>query len=185
MTIDFVPRNGWGPTPEVAQDLHRKLKTLDPLLGILWVPGAVYLEGRDRHEGRYAITCRWADVDRRWEMYRRGEIGEPFDILGWVTDAIGRQTPDFHETEAAPISLEMVEEKVLEFLGRVDLSRQDGGWKGRMKANMEANQRRREAVRKEMVDESVDRLLHFRGKLGNIQQEVVGVDLQTETPKEG
>ncbi|KKM84154.1 hypothetical protein LCGC14_1302150 [marine sediment metagenome] len=136
------------------------LKGMDSLLDLLWVPTAVQTPGG--LDGRYAITCTWAQVDKRWKMYHDGEIGEPFDVLGWITEAAAQG--DFHVPSSLPVDPASILDKVVEFLGKCDNTR-DGGWRGRMEDSMKANQLQREAVRKVSTDEMFEHLEYNRQRI--------------------
>ena len=135
------------------------LKALDPLLDLLWVP--IVRNPDAPVDGRYGITCRWHDTDSRWEMYHKGEIGEPYDILGWITEAAARG--DFHEPTSLPVDPGSILDKVVEFLGKCDNQREPA--KARMKRAMEDNALRREVVKKEAMDEMLEYLDYNRQKL--------------------
>src|SRR5581483_7017023 len=115
--------------PERNEQLEAKvdaeLKQLDSLLGIQWFEAVKYNERQNVYEGRYALTCRWPQSDKRWELYQRGEIGEPFDILGWFTD-------DMFDGNSAAVDPEMIWNKTLELLASADNTRHP--WKDRLKA---------------------------------------------------
>ena len=139
--------------------VRAQLKQLDPLLDIQWFPHVA--------EGRYGLTCRWPQADRRWEMYHAGEIGEPFDILGWFTQAAAERG-DLQDASSLPVEPALLIDKVLDFLGRCDNERQP--WRHRMKQAIEANQRRDAELTRQAVDEAVGGLEYYKRKLGRIQQ---------------
>ncbi len=146
---------------EVTEKLVRAtIKGLDPLLDLLWVPQA---RGTGNIDGRYCITYRWHDSDKRWEMYQKGEIGECFDILGWFTEAAGRG--DFHEPSSLPVDPGSILDRVVEFLGKCDNERETA--MSRMKRTMEDNALRREVVKKEAIYEMFEHLEYNRQNLAS------------------
>ncbi len=146
---------------EVTEKLVRAMiKGLDPLLDLLWVPTA---RGTAPIDGRYCITYRWHDSDKRWEMYRSGEHSECFDVLGWLTEAVGKG--DFHEPSALPVDPGSILDRVVEFLGKCDNEREPA--KLRMKRAMEDNALRREVVKKEACYEMFEHLEYNRQKLSS------------------
>src|SRR5688572_26054592 len=104
-------RIGPQPQPEAEAALRVTLRDLDPLLDVRWFHLGADANGTP--QGRYGLTCQWPQSDKRWEMYRTGEIGEPYDILGWLTEAIRSDTPNFNDTQALPTSLDGILPKVL------------------------------------------------------------------------
>ena len=137
------------------------LKGMDPLLDLLWVP--IVRDPNNPVDGRYGIICRWHDSDPRWQMYRDGEIGEPYDILGWITQAATRG--DFHEPTSLPVDPASILDKVVEFLGKCDNEREPR--KARMKRVLEDNALRREVVKKEAMYEMFEHLEYNRQKLAS------------------
>lgn len=86
--------------------------------------------GRYEPEGRYALIVRWAQADARWKMYHNGEIGEPFDVLGWFA-------ADFYDANSAAVSPELLLDEVQRLLARCDNTREP--WKVRMRKAAEHN----------------------------------------------
>ncbi len=132
------------------------LKGMDPLLDLLWVPTVV--RAKEGMDGRYALTCQWPETDKRWEMYHSGEIGEPFDIMGWFTEAAGRG--DFHEPTSLPVDPSSILDRVVEFLGKCDNERED--WKVRMRRTMEHNQKQTQSVKALGAEEMLDHMMYNR-----------------------
>lgn len=168
--------------PEVLEAVRERLKALDPLLDLRWFPHVVYSEERETLEGRYGLICQWPSSDPRWELYRSGDIGEPFDCLGWFTESAA--TGDWHEPSALPVSPEQLEEKLIEFLGRMDMGRQS--WHDRMRKAAEQNAAQRKRVADEAVDEATQRLSFYRKKLHGEPIVSLGAALEqsTETTQE-
>lgn len=158
---------------EREDEVRQTLKELDPLLDLKWLPFArVRADGS--YEGRYALTCKWPQNDGRWELYRRGEIGEPYDILGIFEVEEGKDGILWHSDgtkQAMPVSPDMVMDRTLELLAECDSERED--WKERVRRSAEHN---RELVRKrreEMVDEAKQGLQYYQKKLR--KEPIVGV----------
>jgi len=166
------------PSSESREKAEAILKQLDPLLGIVWLPFARYDEKRDEWEGRYALTCTWPQVDKRWELYRSGDLGEPFDILGMFEEDGKMLT--WHSVGSSPVLDPMsVMDSALEVLGKMDLTRQD--WKERVKKNAEHNKALAEKRRKDMIGDVVHGMVEERRRVTHAPL-VVGADL--ERPQE-
>ena len=151
-----VKKSAPEPDPEGEARVRAFLETLDSLLDIQWFPNVRWDPRQDTWQGRYALVCRWPQEDRRWELYRSGEIGDCHDILGWFTEAVRAQVPDWQEGEALPTSLDGIEGAILDMLGRQDNTRTS--WMQRMKASVEANAARRKKVMEEAQDEILEGL---------------------------
>jgi hypothetical protein len=138
-----VPYSSPQRNPHVEERARAFLKSKDSLLDIRWVPFAYFNEKQGKMEGAYAITIAWAPIDKRWVLYRSGEIGEPFDILGWYAE-------DIHNPESGPLSPEYAEERVMKLLASADNLKTP--WKKRMLQSMENNKKVREDNKKILGD---------------------------------
>lgn len=146
-----------------AEAIRAKLKALDSLLDIVYVEWA----------GRYSLICQWPQGDPRWPLYERGDIGASYDALGWF--CMNMQDPS-----SLPISLDDVEQKVLELLASVDNERRS--WKTRMADHIEHNRKirkERQQTALDQVHDVAETLWHIAGKvddhkLEQVLQEVSG-----------
>jgi hypothetical protein len=127
-----------------AESLREKVKAMDSLLDIVYVEWA----------GRYSLICRWPQGDGRWEMYRNGQIGEPYDALGWMC-------MDMQDPTSLPISLDDVENLVLERLASCD--NQTRSWKTRMADHIEHNRK----IRKDRQQIALDQVEEVTSTLWN------------------
>lgn len=123
------------PNELVEERVRAELKKLDSLLDIRWFPTAVYNKRRDTFEGRYGLIVRWPQTDRRWKLYRKGEIGEPFDLLGWFCE-------DVQDANSVPLDPDAVWRRTRELLAKCDNTRQS--WRARMRYAVENNKKVRE-----------------------------------------
>lgn len=131
------------PNEMRAERVRRELKKIDGLLDIQWFPTAVWNPKYERYEGRYGLTVRWPMSDPRWELYQEGEIGEPFDLLGWFCE-------DPHDANSVPVAPDAVQARTRELLGRCDNERES--WKVRMRRAFEKNAEHREEMKQEAVE---------------------------------
>jgi len=134
-------------------EIRTKLKSLDPLLDIRYVEWI----------GRYSLVCMWPQSDGRWPMYHKGEIGEPFDSLGWFCKDMG-------DPSSLPISLDDIENLVIERLAACDNTRED--WKSRMAGHIKHNQKvkkDRQKIALDQVEEVTSTLRHAVGHLEEVQ----------------
>jgi hypothetical protein len=120
-----------------AESLREKVKAMDSLLDIVYIEWA----------GRYSLICRWPQGDGRWEMYQRGEIGEPYDALGWMC-------MDMQDPTSLPMSLDDIENKVLDLLASCDNTTRS--WKTRMADHIEHNRKIRKSRQQEAIDQTED-----------------------------
>ena len=162
------------PLPaEKEEEVRQALKRLDILLDLKWFP-MVRQGPRGEFEGRYALTCRWPQADKRWEMYHNGEIGEPYDILGMFETENGEMR--WHGGEGAEaVDPSMVMDRALELLGQCDNTRES--WKQRLAKSARHN---RELVRKRrqgVLDETLDGMKQRRRGLKGIPF-LPGADLE-------
>ena len=123
--------------PELEAEVREKLKSIDSLLDIVYVPWA----------GRYALMVKWPESDTRWSMYQSGEIGDCHDSLGWFCE-------DIQDPSSLPVSIDSIENKVMERLASCDNTLTP--WKGRMKDIIAKNARVRKDRKQEMVDRAGD-----------------------------
>jgi len=118
-----------------AVEIRAKLKALDSLLDIVYVEWA----------GRYSLICKWPQGDARWPLYEKGDIGDCHDALGWFCT-------DMTDPTSLPISLDDVENKVLELLASCDNERRS--WKSRMADHIEHNRK----IRKDRQQIALDQV---------------------------
>lgn len=129
--------------PETEAKVREQLRAIDGLLDIVYVEWA----------GRYALVCTWPQIDLRWPMFERGEIGAPYDTLGWFCQ-------DMQDPESIPVDVDSIEQLVLERLASCDNTRTP--WKTRMGEVIEKNRqvkKQRQQIALEQV-EDVARTLH-------------------------
>lgn len=122
---------------EVEAAVREKLKSIDSLLDIVYVEWAE----------RYALVCQWPQQDERWKMYQSGEIGASYDSLGWFCE-------DMQDPMSLPVSIDSIENKVLERLASCDNTRHH--WKDRMKQIIEKNAKVRKSRQQEVIDKAQD-----------------------------
>lgn len=104
------------PQPEAEERVRAQLKAIDELLDVKWFPYAIFNEKQNSFEGRYGLVCKWPQGDKRWELFQNGEIEDPVDMLGWFCE-------DIHNAESMPVSVDSIEQKVVELLGKCDATR--------------------------------------------------------------
>ena len=104
------------PQLEAEQRVRTMLKNIDELLDVKWFPYAIWNEKHQSFEGRYGLVCRWPQNDKRWELYQSGEIEDPIDMLGWFCT-------DIHDATSMPVSVDSIEQKVIELLAKCDATR--------------------------------------------------------------
>ena len=122
---------------ELAEQVRAKLKAIDSLLDIQYVEWAQ----------RYALTVQWPQSDERWKMFQSGEIGAPFDNLGWFTE-------DIQDPQSLPVSVDSIENLVLERIASCDNTRYP--WKDRMKDIIAKNAKVRKSRQQEIIDRTGD-----------------------------
>lgn len=141
--------------------LREWLKSLDSLLDINYVPWAE----------RYSLICRWPQADVRWPLYQSGEIGEPYDSLGWLCKDAG-------DSASVPLNLDDCEAIVIERLAACD--NEIRGWKSRMSDTITNNKKVRKDRQQLALDQAEDvaSSLHYMtgrvdaNKMESIMQEV-------------
>jgi hypothetical protein len=142
-------------------ELRTLVKSLDSLLDIVYVEWA----------GRYSLICNWPQGDARWPMFQNGEIGAAYDSLGWMCK-------DMSDPSSVPVSLDDIEQLVIERLASCDNTRRD--WKSRMADQISHNRKVRDDRADTMLEQVQDvasGLWHIAGKVDNhklerIMQEV-------------
>ena len=145
------------------EQLRQRLKALDSLLDIVYIPWA----------GRYSLICNWPQEDARWPMYQNGDISEHYDALGWFCT-------DMQNPMSLPVSLDDIEAKVLELLASCDNERRT--WKTRMADHIAHNakvKKDRKQIALDQVQDVTEVLWNAAGrnkthKFEQILQEVAG-----------
>jgi len=140
-----------------AEEIRLKLKSIDSLLDILYVEWAQ----------RYSLICNWPQGDPRWPMYQSGEIGACYDSLGWFCE-------DMSDPQSLPLSLDGIENLVLERLASVDNERRT--WKTRMADTIEHNKKvkkDRQRIALEQVEDVASSLYHIAGKVDDHKLEQI------------
>lgn len=135
------------PQPEAEERVRAQLKNIDELLDVKWFPYAVYNEKHRTFEGRYALTCKWPQGDKRWQLYESGEITEPFDMFGWFCE-------DIHDANSMPVSVDSIEQKIVELLGKCDATRIPHAT--RLRQIVEKNAKVRKQKRQPILDQAED-----------------------------
>lgn len=123
--------------PEIEAEVRAKLKSIDSLLDIVYVAWA----------GRYALMVKWPQSDTRWKMFQSGEISDCHDSLGWFCE-------DIQDPSSLPVSIDSIENKVLERLASCDNTLTP--WKDRMRHIIAKNANVRKDRKQEMVDRAGD-----------------------------
>lgn len=156
LTADGIPYTTPipGPSPEEETRLRAALQQLDPLLGVVWVPIVVWNTRDLRWEGRYALTCRWPGLDKRWSEVQAGKVpaSEAHDILGWFCE-------DMQNASSAPTTLDGIQERTLALLGAIDNLRYP--WKERMERSAQKNRDVHTRARAAASDLTHDVAEHF------------------------
>ena len=140
------------PQPDAEDRVRKQLKSIDDLLDVRWFPYAIWNERHHSFEGRYALVCRWPLEDKRWELYQKGEIEDAVDMLGWFCE-------DMQNAASMPVSVDSIERKVIELLGKCDGTRVPHAV--RMRQIVEKNAKLRKDRKQEILDrtEEVSRTL--------------------------
>ena len=137
--------------------IREKLKSIDELLDIQYVEWA----------GRYSLVCQWPQSDERWKLYQSGEISAPYDSLGWFCE-------DIQDPSSLPVSIDSIENKVLERLASCDNTKTP--WKDRMRDIIERNAKVRKSRQQEIVEQAGDiasTLHHAAGHVDNHKLESI------------
>jgi len=135
------------PQPEAEERVRAQLKSIDELLDVRWFPYAILNEKERSFEGRYGLVCQWPQGDKRWELYQNGEIEDPVDMLGWFCE-------DIHNAESIPVSVDSIEQKVVELLGKCDATRIPHST--RLRQIVERNAKLRKDRRSVVTDQAED-----------------------------
>lgn len=142
---------------EAAEAVRQKLKSIDSLLDIVYVEWA----------GRYSLICNWPQNDERWKMFQSGEIGASYDSLGWFCE-------DMQDPSSLPVSVDSIENLVLERLASCDNTKTP--WKDRMRQIIDKNAKVRKSKKQEMLDRAEDvaaTLYHAVGHLDDHKVEKI------------
>lgn len=123
--------------------VREQLKSIDSLLDVRWFPYAIINPTNNEWEGRYALVCNWPQGDARWELYQSGEIEDHCDMLGWFCE-------DLHDAKSIPVSVDSIERKIVELLGKCDANRIPHAT--RLRQIVEKNAKNRKDKRQPMLD---------------------------------
>lgn len=121
---------------QTEEAVRIKLKSIDSLLDIVYVEWA----------GRYSLICQWPQTDPRWEMYQKGELGAPYDSLGWYCQ-------DMQDPSSLPVDVDSIEQLVMARLASCDNTQYP--WRDRMREIIAKNAKVRQS-RKDKVLERVE-----------------------------
>lgn len=147
----------------LEQRVRPQLQAYSELLDIRWIDTVYWNERQQTFEGRYAITVCWTSDDPRRAMYRSGEIGTDYDILGWFAE-------DLQNAEI-PVDGDQIWNRVHALLTSADAQRSP--LKTRMAQIAEKNRKRREDRKALLQDMTHDIASYERERaLGNA---IVGV----------
>lgn len=122
---------------EVAETVRQKLKEIDGLLDLLYVEWA----------GRYCLISHWPSSDERWKMFESGEIGAAYDSLGWFCE-------DMQDPQSLPVSVDSIENKVLELLASCDNTKHP--WRDRMREIVAKNAKLRKDRKDKLAEQAAD-----------------------------
>lgn len=137
--------------------LREWLVSLDSLLDVRYVEWAE----------RYCIVCRWPQADVRWPLFQNGDIGEPYDSLGWLCTDAG-------DSKSIPLNLDDCEAIVIERLAACD--NEIRGWKSRMKDTIVHNKKvrkDRQQIALEQAEEAAKSLKYMAGRVDNHKLESI------------
>lgn len=122
---------------ETEAKVRAQLKSIDSLLDIRYIEWA----------GRYSLVCQWPQSDSRWSLFQKGDIGEPFDSLGWFCS-------DIQDPSSTPVDVDSIERLVLERLASCDNT--INPWKDRMQDVISKNAKVRKSRQMELVEQTGD-----------------------------
>lgn len=160
------------PSSELENTLRETLQTLDPLLGVRWIAHAAYNQQAQRFEGRYALTCRWPTIDKRWKFVQEGQHpeAEACDIIGWLCE-------DMQEPSSVPTSPDGITDRVIALLGTMDNTRYP--WKERMQRTVQKNAAVYKTQKDEVLDLTHDVASYYARQAKGIPQST-GANFSTE-----
>lgn len=133
------------------ETLREWLKSLDPLLDIVYLPWAE----------RYSLICNWPQADPRWALFQSGEIGAHYDSLGWLCKDMG-------DADSIPLNLDECENVVLERLASCDNTTRD--WKVRLKDSIVHNRKVKDDRKKIALDQAEDVAASLRKMVGHTEE---------------
>lgn len=142
--------------PEREREVADALSRIWQYLELQWLPLAGVGE-RGEPEGRYALASRWEERDKRWEMFHAGEVGRPFDILGFFVGGAGEGLP--LSADGQPVDPITVFDRVHELLGRLDNERFPP--KEKVRRSLEAMSEHERRSRAELADEAEQRAKYY------------------------
>lgn len=151
---------------EVAETVRQKLKEIDGLLDLQYVEWA----------GRYCLISHWPSSDERWKMFESGEIGAAYDSLGWFCE-------DMQDPQSLPVSVDSIENKVLELLASCDNTKHP--WRDRMRQIVAKNAKLRQDRKDKLAEQAADVAStlfqavgrHDATKVERIMEEISGGDV--------
>lgn len=159
------------PQPEAEEKVRAQLKSIDELLDVRWFPYAIWSEKNRTFEGRYGLVCTWPQNDKRWELYQNGEIEDPVDMLGWFCE-------DIHDATSMPVSVDSIEQKIVELLGKCDANRIPHSTRMREIVERNAKVRRdKRSVIDDQVEDVARTLWNLAGKVDDNKLEQIMRDL--------
>jgi len=135
------------PQPEAEARVREQLKSIDSLLDVRWFPNAIWNDKHKSFEGRYGLVCEWPQNDPRYQLFQSGEIEDNVDMLGWFCE-------DIHNATSMPVSVDSIEQKVIELLGKCDGERIPHST--RMREIAEKNVKNRRNKRQPITDAAQD-----------------------------
>ena len=165
ITLGRHDRNRVQRNEHSEEVVRQQLKEIDPLLDIKWFPMAFIDEEGTEWEGRYGLICQWAQEDKRWEMYRTGEIGEPFDAIGWFTEP--GDDGNMQDGTRLPVDPILLMDRIREWLGKMDQTKDGQDWKSKMRKSVEANIKLRKERQDVIVEETMGEVEYYRKKWAN------------------
>lgn len=166
--LSSMPQRQYGRAERqpLAEDRVRyDLKQIDPLLDVQWHPSL----------GRYMLVCNWPMGDARWQLYQNGEVSASYDFIGWFTE-------DMHDADSRPVSVDMMESRVMELLGKCDNTRFP--IKERMEQVIRKNVEHRRRMRQPILDQTEALAADFQAMSGRLEETTLK-RVMKEAAKEG